>query len=769
MKRLLLAIAAIIALQSKSQQLNIVPAPASVQLQKGNFILSASTVIVATNKGEQATADFLNTYLKTFYGIALKTVSKQPLANYISLTTPTFIRKPDNEERYALSVSAKNISIQGDSRAGTFYGMQTLIQLLPVEKPKTAKLLVPCVQVEDQPRFAYRGMHLDVSRHFFPVSYVKKYIDYIALHKMNYFHWHLTDDQGWRIEIKKYPKLTSIGAWRDGTIIGRFPGTGNDSTRHGGYYTQEQVKEIVRYAADRYITVLPEIEMPGHSMAALAAYPELGTTPDIKSKVAMTWGLNGKENNVFAPTETTFKFLEDVLTEVIELFPSQMIHIGGDECSKIWWKKDSISQQLMREKGLKNEDELQSYFIQRMEKFVNSKGRKIIGWDEILEGGLAPNALVMSWTGEKGGVHAAKEKHQAVMTPGGWCYFDHSQTKNEDSVTIGSYLPLEKVYGYEPIPKELNDSEATYILGAQANLWTEYVGYPSKVEYMIFPRMSALSEVLWSGKDKRNWQDFERRLPVQIKRYELWKANYSRAYYEIQSSILPTANKEGLLLTFKSKLPNSWLKFYTLDGTSSMGKDSLTTTITKSGTYKTELIQPNATGDRIKIAYTLTQKFSFNKATGKTITANIPPSASYPGNGGIFSLVNGVKSERGINSSEWCGWSGKEVELLIDLGKEQEVKTLNVHVLQQKASWIYPPESISASATFLTDSKPQSDRTVKTFDGKWLDESTIQLTFPPNTKSQFIKIWIDAVKKIPEGNAGAGKPAWVFIDEIEVN
>jgi hexosaminidase len=541
MKILLLVLFTFLFAKANTQIVNIIPVPAKIEIQKGNFILSNKTLLVVANKADKPSADFFNIYLKKYYGFELKTATSAT-TNFINITTPTFIVKPNNEERYTLNISSKSIQIKGDGFAGTFYGVQSLIQLLPVQSTQTLKLIIlhlPCVIIEDEPRFAYRGMHLDVSRHFFPVDYIKKYIDFIALHKMNYFHWHLTDDQGWRIEIKKYPKLTEIGAWRDGTIIGRFPGTGNDKTKHGGFYTQEEIKEIVLYASERYITVLPEIEMPGHSMAALAAYPQLGTTPNVKTNVAMTWGLNGVENNVFAPTEKTFGFLQDVLTEVMDLFPSKMIHIGGDECSKRWWKADSFSQQLMRENNLKTEDELQSYFIQRIEKFVNSKGKTIIGWDEILEGGLAPNAAVMSWTGEQGGIHAAKAKHNVVMTPGGWCYFDHSQTKNEDSVTIGGFTNLEKVYNYEPIPKELNAEEAKYILGAQGNVWTEYMAYPSKIEYMIFPRMSALSEVLWSPKEKRNWEDFKKRLPAQIERYKLWGANYSNANVELQTPLMP--------------------------------------------------------------------------------------------------------------------------------------------------------------------------------------------------------------------------------------
>jgi hexosaminidase len=423
---------------------------------------------------------------------------------------------------YLMHITRNRVMITGDNATGSFYGIQSLIQLLPMEKKKN--LMIPCLEIEDKPRFAYRGMHLDVGRHFMPVEFVKQYIDFIAMYKMNTFHWHLTEDQGWRIEIKKYPKLTQVGAYRGGTIIGHHPGTGNDNKPYGGFYTQEQVKDIVKYAADRFITVIPEIELPGHASAAIAAYPQLSCFPDESTKhapkvvwsgdssgkqVQQSWGVYA---DVFCPSEYTFKFLENVMDEVMQLFPSKYIHIGGDECPKDNWKRSDFCQQLIKEKNLKDEHGLQSYFIQRIEKYLNSKGKQIIGWDEILEGGLAPNATVMSWRGEKGGIEAAKQKHNVIMTPGGWVYFDHSQTKNEDSVTIGGYTTVQKVYDYEPIPAELSPDESKYVLGAQANLWTEYIKTPSKAEYMIFPRMSALSEVLWSRKASRSWPDFEKRM-----------------------------------------------------------------------------------------------------------------------------------------------------------------------------------------------------------------------------------------------------------------
>lgn len=525
-----------------AQELAIIPQPVSVKKLIGGFKINPSTFIVASSFVKKD-ADLLNDYLKKLYGFSLSIKNIDPYsAKAKNCITIGNIKPADRKENYyRITVNKDKIEIAG-VEAGVFYGIQTFLQLLPPNKfsfPYT----INAVAIEDYPRFKYRGLHLDVVRHFFPVEYVKKYIDYIAFHKMNYFHWHLTDDQGWRIEIKKYPKLTSVGAYRNGTIIGRYPGTGNDGIYYGGYYTQEEIKDVVKYAADRYITVIPEIEMPGHASAAIAAYPQLSCFPEESTKhpakcawngdstgkhVQQTWGIF---EDVFCPSEYTFNFLQDVLDEVMALFPSPYIHIGGDECPKTSWKRSSFCQELMREKGLKDEHELQSYFVQRIEKYINSKGRSIIGWDEILEGGLAPNATVMSWRGEKGGIAAASQDHQVIMTPSSHLYLDHKQTNKEDSVTIGGYTPVEKTYNYNPIAVGVPLGKEKYILGAQANLWTEYIKNTKKVEYMLFPRLSALSEALWSPLKQRNYKSFEKRLKTQVKRYKLWGANHNPTFY----------------------------------------------------------------------------------------------------------------------------------------------------------------------------------------------------------------------------------------------
>jgi hexosaminidase len=543
MKLVFSLLAAVMACFAQAQDVTIIPKPYRVEMQDGNFTINPATQLVLSESGMERSAQFLNDYLDKFYGFRLQVMRNGAYRNKTNIIILDY-EKMDNPlpGMYLMTISRTSINITGDNATGSFYGIQSLVQLLPLEKKKS--LTIPCLEIEDKPRFAYRGMHLDVGRHFFPVEFVKKYIDLMAMYKMNTFHWHLTEDQGWRIEIKKYPKLTQVGGYRNGTIIGKYPGTGNDKQKYGGYYTQEQIKDIVKYAADRYITIIPEIEMPGHSSAAIAAYPQLSCFPDEATKhpantawsgdstgkqVQQAWGVFP---DVFAPTEFTFQFLQDVLDEVMQLFPGKFIHIGGDECPKDNWKRSAFCQQLIKEKDLKDEHGLQSYFIQRIEQYLNSKGRQIIGWDEILEGGLAPNATVMSWRGEKGGIEAAKQKHNVVMTPGEWTYFDHSQTKNEDSLVIGGYTTVQKVYSYEPVPSELSAQEADYVLGAQANVWTEYINYPSKVEYMIFPRMSALSEVLWSRKEGKDWADFEKRLLTDFKRYDWLGVHYSKAYFD---------------------------------------------------------------------------------------------------------------------------------------------------------------------------------------------------------------------------------------------
>ena len=511
----------------------IIPKPNKLSIENGRFLVSANTKIIYTFSLSNEAA-YLSEMLSTVSGIniTLDSSSKDAAGN-IKLILDEQI---DNAEGYRLSVKYDQVVIAGKTSAGVFYGIQSLRQLLPAEIETTnsiTELTIPAVEISDRPRYKYRGMHLDVGRNFFPAESVKDYIDLIAMHKMNTFHWHLTEDQGWRIEIKKYPKLTEVGGFRKGTAIG-LAGTRNapytyDDVPYGGFYTQEEIKEVVAYAAARHITVIPEIELPGHSLAALTAYPQFGNTGG-PYEVAKRWGIF---KEVYAPTEETFQFLEDVLTEVMALFPSKYIHIGGDEVLKDEWEESAYAQELIKKEGLGDEHGLQSYFIRRIEKFLNSKGRNIIGWDEILEGGLAPNATVMSWRGEEGGIAAAKQHHTVIMTPGTHCYFDYYQVPEElqkDEPLTGSkrHTTVEKVYSYDPTPAELNAEEAKYILGAQGNVWTEYMPTWDIVEYRVIPRMTALSEVVWTDKENKSWEDFHQRLQHIAKRYDVLGYNYAK-------------------------------------------------------------------------------------------------------------------------------------------------------------------------------------------------------------------------------------------------
>ncbi|MGY4536197.1 hexosaminidase [Mucilaginibacter sp. UYNi724] len=522
---LLMAASVIVKAQDTDPYAGIIPAPVSVKKTPGEFILSQETVIQADSPSNKAVQFF-----SSFLANSMAYNKQVGLRNARVSTTSIYLTSTNTEglpvEGYRLTITPQQITVAGKG-AGLFYGIQTLIQLMPLERAATAKL--PAVTIEDYPRFGYRGMMLDVCRHFFSVEFVKRYIDLMAAYKLNTFHWHLTDDQGWRIEIKKYPKLTTVGSRRAQSVIGNFKDRTPlqyDGVPVSGFYTQDQIRDVIKYASERYITIVPEIEMPGHALAALTAYPELSCDPSQSYALAEKWGVF---NNIFCPTEKTFGFLQDVLTEVIDLFPSKYVHIGGDEAPKDIWKKNKFCQDLIKRLKLKDEHGLQSYFIQRMEKFVNSKGRSIIGWDEILEGGLAPNATVMSWRGEEGGIEAAKQHHDVIMTPSSQAlYFDHAQGKiNQEPVGIGGSAPIQKTYAYNPTPAALTPDEQKYIKGVQANLWTEYITTETKVEYMILPRMLALSEVAWTPTANKNYKDFsETRMPSHLARLDKNGFNY---------------------------------------------------------------------------------------------------------------------------------------------------------------------------------------------------------------------------------------------------
>ncbi|WP_091144794.1 family 20 glycosylhydrolase [Mucilaginibacter pineti] len=558
---LLTSFAIVVNAQDADPYSGIIPAPVSLKKSTGQFVLSQETTIQADSPSNKAVL-FFKDYLanKQAYNKAI-VIKGARTSNVITLTSAGTENLP--AEGYRLTITPQQITVEGKG-SGLFYGIQTLMQLFPAERAATAKL--PCLEVEDYPRFGYRGAMLDVCRHFFSVEMVKRYIDLLAAYKLNNFHWHLTDDQGWRIEIKKYPKLTQISSMRAQTVIGNYHDRTPqqfDNTPYGGFYTQDQIRDVIKYAADRYINIVPEIEMPGHSSAALAAYPELSCDPSKTYKTAETWGVFPE---IYCPTDKTFAFLQDVLTEVIALFPSKYIHIGGDEAPKTAWKNSPFCQQLIKKLKLKDEDALQSYFIQRIEKFVNAKGRNIIGWDEILEGGLAPNAAVMSWRGEEGGIAAAQQKHNVIMTPGSHgLYIDHGQGKpSQEPLSIGGNEPLSKIYSYDPTPEALTAEQKKYVMGVQANLWTEYIGTDNKVEFMLLPRLLALSEIAWSPLENKSFKDFsETRLPGHL----AWLDKNGFDYHVPVAIGAKDTTMIGTQLTVQLKSPVEGAKvYYTIDG-----------------------------------------------------------------------------------------------------------------------------------------------------------------------------------------------------------
>lgn len=743
-------------------QYNIIPLPASLQTTDGQFLLSENTVLVA-DTAIQNIAVYFADKIKPATGYELSIVAEEKAINTIIFQLDESISA---EEGYTLSINSKRILLKAKQPNGLFHGVQTLRQLLPKEVEQSQKVTnitwaLPAVEIDDAPRFSYRGMHLDVSRHFFGVDEVKKFIDLLALHKMNRFHWHLTEDQGWRIEIKKYPKLTEIGGFRNGTLIGHYNDQPHqfDNKRYGGFYTQEEVKEVIAYAEAQYITIVPEIELPGHAQAALAAYPELGCTPG-PFEVLQKWGVS---DNVFCPKEETFDFLENVLTEVIDLFPGQYIHIGGDECPKTKWKESAFCQQLIKKEGLKDEHELQSYFIQRIEKFINSKGRSIIGWDEILEGGLAPNATVMSWRGIEGGIEAAKAGHDVIMTPTTNCYLDYYQSDHPDEpLAIGGFLPLKKVYQYEPIPAELNAEEAKHVLGTQGNIWTEYMKTFDKVTYMAFPRASAIAEIAWSPKEAKDFDNFVSRLPKHLSRLDYLGVKTANHLYDLATSIQPTGDAVAVNL---STLAKGVPIYYTTDGSEPSTKSSLyetPITITSNSTLRAQ-----AFIDGQKAGRAWQQTFKMHKAAGKTISLTNDPHPKYQGDGN-GSIINGLigSSER-YGDAEWLGFAnGTDMEALIDLGESTNISTTNFRFFKGEGQQIYLPKSIQVSVS----TNGEHYREVGKRGAVVGDQKVIEVEVPlVGAEGQFFKIKVENYGLIPEGRQGGGNKPWLFVDEIRIN
>ena len=754
--------------QSAQQEANyqIIPMPQEIVTAQGNpFILKSGVKILYPEGNEkmQRNAQFLADYLKTATGKDFAIEAGTEGKNAIVLTLGT---ANENPESYQLKVTGDGITIASPTEAGVFYGIQSLRKSLPVAVG--ADISMPAVEINDAPRFGYRGAHFDTSRHFFTVDEVKTYIDMMALHNMNRFHWHITEDQGWRLEIKKYPKLTEIGSKRTETVIGRNSGE-YDGKPYGGFYTQEQAKEIVAYAAERYITVIPEIDLPGHMQAALAAYPELGCTGG-PYEVWRQWGVS--EDVLCAGNDQVLKFLEDVFTELIAIFPSEYIHVGGDECPKVRWEKCPKCQARIKALGLKSdgahskEERLQSFVINHIEKFLNDHGRQIIGWDEILEGGLAPNATVMSWRGEKGGIEAAKQKHDVIMTPNTYLYFDYYQAKDVDNEPfgIGGYLPLERVYSYEPMPASLTPEEQKYIKGVQANLWTEYIATFPHAQYMVLPRWAALCEIQWSSPEKKNYADFLSRLPQLIKWYDAEGYNYAKHAFGVQAEFEPNP-AEGTMDVTLSTIDNAPVH-YTLDGTEPTTASPVYEGVLKikeNATLSAKAIRP--TGE----SQTLTEKIDFSKSSMKPIVANQPINEQYLFKG-ASTLNDGLKGNSSYRSGRWIAFNGNDMDMTIDLQQPTEISSVAISVNIAKGDWVFDARNLSVEVsddgkTFKKIASEEYPAMKETDKDGVVDH---QLTFDPVT-TQYVRVIASPEKTLPEWHGGKGKNAFLFVDEIKID
>lgn len=683
---------------AKSDPVKIIPAPVSVKSLKGEFTITAATKVIVfpSNAEALAVASLFTDRLDSVSGFVIKPHTSDAMKK-VAKNSILFSIINDGalgDEGYRLVVEKENVVVSANSAKGLFYGIQSMLQLLPPQIMSPSKVTgaiwkMECVKVMDKPRFGYRGMHLDVGRHFMPADFIKKYIDILSMFKMNTFHWHLTEDQGWRIEIKQYPKLTTIGSIRAETVVGHAGNSKQyDGVPHGGFYTQEQIKDIVAYAATRFITIIPEIEMPGHSLGVLSGYPQLGCTGG-PYKVATTFGVF--DDILCAGNDSTFIFLQNVLDEVMNLFPSKYIHIGGDEAPKARWHECPKCQARMKTEGLKDEHELQSYFIKRIEKYVVSKGRRIIGWDEILEGGLAPEATVMSWRGMDGGVAAARQKHDVIMSSNSHLYFDHYQADPAtEQLAIGGYLTLKKVYSLEPVPEQLNTEEAKHILGAQGQIWTEYMKTPEYVEYMLLPRMLALSEVVWTPREDRDYASFTSRLDNSLKRLGIMGINYSQGSFRIE--IEAKANKEGdkISVNLMAERANMLIR-YTLDGNLATAgsevvngplvfhkRTPLIAGVFNEGQLKDVML--NRFVEPHKAAYADVLVKRKDKPDAKPFTL--------PG------IVDGFSGSSESDQLVWNSLQGKDIEITIDLKKAQQLKDIEFNFMTDKTKMLVNPTSV---------------------------------------------------------------------------
>lgn len=744
----------------------VVPMPLEINTtQQASFLLKSGVTVYypAGNEKMQRNAEFLASYVKAQTGIELQVQAGEGGKGGIVLQLGL---ANDNPEAYQLKVDASQVVISSPSEAGVFYGIQTLRKAVDVAEGSNVEL--PAVEIKDQPRFGYRGMMLDVGRHFFSMDEIKTYIDMMALHNINRFHWHLSEDQGWRIEIKKYPKLTEIGSMRKETVIGHNSGK-YDGKPYGGFYTQEQAKEIVAYAAERYITVIPEIDLPGHMQAALAAYPELGCTGS-PYEVWTQWGVS--DNVLCAGNDQTIQFIKDVLAEIVEIFPSEYIHVGGDECPKVKWSTCPKCQARIKALGLKSdnkhtkEERLQSYVIHEAEEFLNSKGRKMIGWDETLEGGLAPNATVMSWRGEAGGIEAAKQHHDVVMTPNTYLYFDYYQSKDTETepMAIGGYLPIERVYSYEPMPKSLSPEEQKYIVGVQANLWTEYIPDFKQVQYMVLPRMAALSESQWCAPEKKNYEAFLQRVSRLVNIYAKNGWNYATHIFDVMLDLKPNT-ETGTLDAVARTIDNAPI-YYTLDGsepTTASEKYTDIIKIDKPCTLRTVAIRPSGSSKITK------DEISFSRSSMKPITMLQPINKQYEFSGATV-LVDGMTGNMNYKTGRWIAFYTNDLEAVIDLKEATEISSMTLHTCVEKGDWIFDTRGITVSVS--DDNQTFKEVASEAYPAmKESDPNQIythELKFDP-VKTRYVKVKALSEQKIPSWHGGKGNPGFLFVDEIILN
>tara|TARA_R110001599_G_scaffold54673_10_gene151841 strand:+ start:1100 stop:3427 length:2328 start_codon:yes stop_codon:yes gene_type:complete len=742
--------------------INIVPKPLEMKLNQGAFRFTKDTKLVAANDQTQVFEVLQNKFVSAA-GWNLGVVNTAPSSNFVQLSTDVSLP----EEAYNLKVTENQVIIYASGHNGFLYGLETIRQLLPVamESKNVVSNMnwdIPNVEIKDSPRFKWRGFMLDVSRHFFDKDYVMETIDQLALLKMNTLHLHLVDDQGWRIEIKKYPKLTEVGGFRvdqeDKPWNARpTPELGKETT-YGGFYTQEDIKEIVAYAESRGITVVPEIEMPAHVMSAIAAYPELSC---FQKPIMVPSGGVWPITEIYCPgKETTFEFLENVLLEVMELFPSRYIHVGGDEATKTNWEKCPDCKKRIQEEGLENVEELQSYFIRRMERFLSSKGRTLLGWDEILEGGLAPGATVMSWRGVKGGLEASEAGHDVVMTPNSHCYFDYYQgDQDAEPLAWGGNLPLSKVYQFDPVVEGMSEEQAKHVLGGQANLWTEYVPTKAQAEYMTYPRLAALAEAVWSSKDNRNWDDFSNRVSSLFQRYGIMGVNYAKSAYQVTTETSVNTENGVISIALKSEFPQADIRF-SLDGsdiTSASKKYSAPVDIDRTTNIKAQVFKD---GEPVGAIFEKTIKY--HKAVGKPVTYINKYHDSYKGAEDL-GMVNVVRGSKNFHDGQWQGWLDNDMELVIDLESPTELEKISVGALENQGSGIYFPIQVEV---FLSDdgktfrSAGSVKREYAANNGSELKDFVIEIG---KQTARYIK-----VKATNLGTAPTGGGSWMFIDEVVV-